>query len=62
MLTIGNNYKEHTCLSHHKKKGDWLLQPSLPLYGLDNSYDSSMEKQKIPFLSRLEKELSITQY
>ena len=50
-----------TCLSHHKKTSDWLLQPSLPLYDLDNSYGGSMGKQK-DHLSRLERRLSITQY
>ena len=29
-----------------KKTGDWLLQPSLPLYDLDNGYGGSMGKQK----------------
>ena len=62
ILTIENHYKEYISLSHHKKIGNWLLQQSLPLYDLDNNYGGSMEKQKRPFLSRLEKGLSITQY
>ena len=31
------------------KNRDWLLQPSLPIYDLDNSYGGSMGKQKNPF-------------
>ena len=38
-----------------------MLQQSLPLYDLDNNYGGSMGKQKKPFLSRLERGLSITQ-
>ena len=48
-------------MSHHNKTSDWLLQPSIPFYDLDNNYGGFMGKQKDP-LSRLEMGLSITQY
>ena len=44
ILTIENHYKEYISLSHHKKISDWLLQPSLPIYDLDNNYGDFMRK------------------